>query len=87
MGQRRRDSGCAKIAPVSVDRTKQRGRGHTEGSPEQLTARRSLPWHWTGHGRDGGRRIGSGRRGAVVELPTHVGRARERARGFGRGRK
>jgi hypothetical protein len=34
MGQRQWDSGCAKIAPLSADRTRQRGRGHTEGCPE-----------------------------------------------------
>jgi hypothetical protein len=82
-----RDSSCAKIAPVSADQTKQRVRGHTKGCPEQLTTRRSSPWHWTGRGRDGGRRTGSGRRRAVAELPVRVGRARERARGFGKGRK
>jgi hypothetical protein len=49
--QRRRDSGCVKIAPVSANRTKQRGRGHIEGCPEQLTARQSSPWHWTGRTR------------------------------------
>jgi hypothetical protein len=86
-GRRWRDSGYAKIAPVSVDRTKHRGRGHTEGCPEQLTARRSSPWHWTRRGRDIGHRTGSGRRQAVAELLARVGRARERARGFGRRRK
>jgi hypothetical protein len=79
-----RGSGCVKIAPVSADRTKQRGRGNIEGCPEQLTARWSSPWYWTGHGRDGGRKTGSGRRRAVVELPARVGRARERARESGR---
>jgi hypothetical protein len=44
-GRRRRGSGCTKIAPVSADRTQQRGKGHTEGCPEQLTVRRSSPWH------------------------------------------
>jgi hypothetical protein len=87
MGQRRWGFGYAKIAPVSADRTQQKGKGHTEGCPKQLTARRSSPWHWAGRGRDGGRRTGSGRRRAVAELPAFVGRARERARGFGRGRK
>jgi hypothetical protein len=77
-GRRQRDSGCVKVAPVSVDQTKQRGRGHTEGCPEQLTVRWSSPWHWTGHGHDGGRRTSSGRRRAVAELPACVGRARER---------
>jgi hypothetical protein len=86
-GRRRWDSGCAKIDPVSVYRTKQRGRGRTEGCPEQLIVRRSSPWHWTGRGRDGGRRTGIGRRWAVVELPARVGRARERARESSRGRK
>jgi hypothetical protein len=81
----RRGNGCAKIAPVSVDRTRQRGRGRTEGCPEQLTVRRSSPWHWTGRRRDGGRRTGNSRRRAVAELPARVGRARERPRGFGRG--
>jgi hypothetical protein len=84
-GRRRRDSGCAKTALVSTDRTKQRVRGCTEGCPEQLTVRRSSPWHWTGHGRDGGHKTGSSRRRAVAELPTRMGRARERAREFGRG--
>jgi hypothetical protein len=86
-GRRRRGSGCAKIAPVSADRTRQRGRGRTEGCPEQLTVRRSSPWHWTRRGRDGGCRTGNGRRRAVAELPACVGRARERARESGRGRK
>jgi hypothetical protein len=79
-GRRQRDSGCAKVALVSMDQTKQRGRGHTEGCPEQLTVRWSSPWHWTGHGHDGGRRTSSGRRRAVAELPARVGRARERGR-------
>jgi hypothetical protein len=61
-GRRRWDFGCANIAPVSADWTKQRGRGHTKGCPEQLTVRRSSPWHWTGHRRDGGHETGSGRR-------------------------
>jgi hypothetical protein len=87
MGRQRQGSGCVKIAPVSVDWMQQRGRGYTEGCPEQLTARRSSPWHLTGRERDGDHRTGSGRRRAVAELPTRVGRARERARGFGRGRK
>jgi hypothetical protein len=87
MGRRRRGSGCAKIAPMSTDRTQQRGKGHTEGYPEQLTVRRSSPWHWTGHGRDGGHRTGNGRRWAVAELPARMGRAREGARGLDRGRK
>jgi hypothetical protein len=43
MGRRRRGSGCARIAPVSADRTKQRGEGHTEGCPEQLIARQNSP--------------------------------------------
>jgi hypothetical protein len=85
-GRRRRDSGRAKIAPVSVDQTQQRGKGHNEGCPEQLIVRRSSAWHWTGRGHDGGRRIGSGQRRAEAELSARVGRARERARGFGRGR-
>jgi hypothetical protein len=42
-GRRRRGSGCARIAPVSADRTKQRGEGHTQGCLEQLTARRNSP--------------------------------------------
>jgi hypothetical protein len=71
---------------VSVDRTQQRGKGHTEGCPEQLTVRRISPWHWTVR-RDDGHKPGSGRRWAVAELPARVGRARERARGLGRGRK
>jgi hypothetical protein len=31
-------------------------------------ARRSLPWHWTGHGRNGGHRTGGGRRRTVAEV-------------------
>jgi hypothetical protein len=58
-GRRQRGSSCAKIAPVSADRTQQRGKGHIEGCPEQLTVRRSSLWHWTGRGHDGGRRTGS----------------------------
>jgi hypothetical protein len=54
--------------------------GHTKGCPEQLTVRRSSPWHWTGHGSDGSHGTGSGRRGAVVWLPARVGRARETGR-------
>jgi hypothetical protein len=72
---------------VSVDRTQQGKKWHTEGCPEQLTVRRSSPWHWTGHGRDSGHGTGSGRRRAVTELPARVGRARERARELDRGRK
>jgi hypothetical protein len=87
MGRRRRGSGCAKIALLSVDRTNQRGEGHTEGCPEQLTARRNSPWHGTGHKRDSDRKTGISRRRTVAELSLCVGRARERARGFCRGRK
>jgi hypothetical protein len=72
---------------VSADRTQQGGKGHTEGCPEQLAVRRSLPGHWTGHERDGGHGTGSGRQRAVVELPARVGRARERARELSRRRK
>jgi hypothetical protein len=86
-GRRRWGSGCARIAPVSADRTNQREKGHTEGCPEQLTARRNSLWHGTGHRRDDDRRTGSSRRWAVAELSARMGRARERARGFGRGRK
>jgi hypothetical protein len=86
-GRRQRGFGCARIAPVSADRTNQRGEGHTDGCPEQLTARRNLPWHGTGHRRDGDRRTGSSRRRAVMELSARADRARERARGFGIGRK
>jgi hypothetical protein len=71
------DSGCARNAPVSADWTQQGERGHAEGCPEQLTVRRSSPWHWTGHGRDDGHGTSSGRRRAVAELPVGVGRARE----------
>jgi hypothetical protein len=77
-GRRQRGSGCAKAALVSVEPTQQGGRGHIEGCPEQLTVRRSSPWHWTGHGRDGGHGTCSGRRRALAELSTRVGRARER---------
>jgi hypothetical protein len=87
MGRQRRGSGCARIAPVSAGRTKQRGEGRTEGCPEQLTARRNSPWHGTGRGRDGGRKTGNSRRREVEELSARVGRARERVRGFGRGHK
>jgi hypothetical protein len=82
-GRWRRGSGCARIAPVSAGRMNQRGEGHTEGCPEQLTARRNSPWHGTGRGRDDDRRTGSNRRRAVAELSARVGRARERSRGFG----
>jgi hypothetical protein len=74
-GRQRQGSSCAKTAPVSVDPTQQGGRGHTEGCPEQLTVWRSSPWHWTGHGRDGGHGIGIGRRRAVAELPARVGQS------------
>jgi hypothetical protein len=49
-GRRRRGDGCTKIALVSANRTQQRGKGHTKGCPEQLTVRRSSPWHCTGRG-------------------------------------
>jgi hypothetical protein len=42
-GRRRRGSGYTRIAPMSTDRTNQRGEGHTKGCPEQLTARRNSP--------------------------------------------
>jgi hypothetical protein len=50
-------------------------------------ARRSSPWHWTGHGRNGGHGTGGGRRRAVAELLVRAGKVRERARELGRGRK
>jgi hypothetical protein len=82
-GRRRWGSGCARITLVSTDQTNPRGEGHTEGCPEQLTARRSLRRQMTGRGRDGDRRTGSSRRRVVVEFSACVARARERARGFG----
>jgi hypothetical protein len=60
-GRRWRSSGCARTAPVSAGRAKQRGGGHTEGCPEQLMARRNSPRQRTGRGRDGDRRTGSDR--------------------------
>jgi hypothetical protein len=85
--RRWRSSVCARITPVSAGRLNQGGKGHTEGCPEQLTVRRSSPWHWTGRERDGGRRTGGDRRRAIAGLSARVGRARERARELGRGRK
>jgi hypothetical protein len=41
----------------------------------------------TGHRRDGDRRTGSSRWRAMAELSAHMGRARERVWGFGRGHK
>jgi hypothetical protein len=70
-----------------MGRLNQGGKGHTEGCPEQLTVRRSSPWHWTGRERDGGPRTGDGRRLAVAGLSARMGRARERASESGRGRK
>ena len=72
---------------MSADWTQQGGKGHTEGCPEQLTVRRSSPWHWTGHGRNGSHRTDGGHRRAVAELSVCAGRASERARELGRGRK
>jgi hypothetical protein len=42
-GQRRRLFGCARSAPVSTDRTNQRGKGRTEGCPELRVMRQNLP--------------------------------------------
>jgi hypothetical protein len=86
-GRRWRTPAAQENAPVSVDRTQQGGRGHIEGCPEQLTVRQSSPWHWTGHGHNGGHGTGGGRRQTVAELSVCAGRARERARELGRGRK
>jgi hypothetical protein len=61
-GRRWRSSGCARTAPMSAGQANQRGGGHTEGCPEQLTARRNSPRQRTGRGRDGDHRTGSGRR-------------------------
>jgi hypothetical protein len=82
-GRLRQGSDCARIALVSADRMNQRGEGHTELCPEQLTARRNSQWHGTRRGLDGDRRTGSSRRRAGAELCARVGKARERARGFG----
>jgi hypothetical protein len=60
-GRRWRSSSCARTTPVSAGQTNLRGGGHTEGCPEQLTARQNSPRQRTGHGRDGDRRTGSGR--------------------------
>jgi hypothetical protein len=79
-GRRQRGSGCAKIAPVSADRTQQRGKGHTEGCPEQLTVRQSSPWHWTGYGCNSGHRTGSGRGGGGGAPCTRGQSERERER-------
>jgi hypothetical protein len=86
-GRRRRGSDCARTAPVSVDRVQHGGRGHTEGCPELLTARRSSPWHWTGHRRNSSHETGGGHRRAVAELSVRASRARERVRELGKGRK
>jgi hypothetical protein len=74
-GQRRRSSGCTRTTPVSADQTDRRGGGHTEGCPEKLMARRSLPWLWTGHGRNGGHGTGGGRRWAVEEVLSSHGQS------------
>ena len=74
---------CGECGPDKTEREE----GHTKGCPKWLTARRNSPWHRTGHRRDGDRRTGSSRQRAVAELSARVGRVRERARGFGRGRK
>jgi hypothetical protein len=78
MGQRRRhrdatgrwwqSSGCARTTLVSAGRLNQGGKGHTEGCPEKLTARRSSPWHWTGRGRNDDHGRGDGRRWAMAEV-------------------
>jgi hypothetical protein len=81
------DSGCARKRSGERGTEARGGKGHTEGCPEQLTERRSSPWHWTGHGRDGSHGTGSGHQRAVAELSARVGRAIERARELGRGRK
>jgi hypothetical protein len=49
--------------------------------------RQSSPWHWKWRERDGVRRTGGDRRGAVAGLSARVDRARERARELGRGHK
>jgi hypothetical protein len=58
-GRRWWSSDCTGGTPLSADWTQQGGKGHTEGCPERLTVRRSSPWHWTGHRRNGGHRTGS----------------------------
>jgi hypothetical protein len=85
-GRRWWSSGCARTTPVSTDLTDQRGGGHIEGCAKKLMARRSLPWLWMGHGRNGGHGTGGGRRRAVAEVLDSRGqseregeRARQRA--------
>jgi hypothetical protein len=82
-GRRWRTPAAQENTPVSMDQAWQGGRGHTEGCPEQLTARRSSLWHWTGHERNDDHRTGGGHRRAVAELSVCGGRARERGEGAG----
>jgi hypothetical protein len=87
-GRRWRSSGYARTTPVSAGQLNQGWKGHTEGCPEKLTARRSSLWHYTGRGRNGGHGTGEGRRRAVAEVLCSRGQSeRERARELGRGRK
>jgi hypothetical protein len=68
MGRLWWSSGCARTTPVSAGWLNQGGKGHTEGCPEKLTARRSSPWHWTGRERNGSHGTGGGRQRAVVQV-------------------
>jgi hypothetical protein len=67
-GRRWRSSGYARTTPVSAGQLNQGWKGHTEGCPEKLTARRSSLWHYTGRGRNGDHGTGEGRRWAVAEV-------------------
>jgi hypothetical protein len=84
-GRRWRSAGCARTTPVSADRTDQRGGGHTKGCLEKLKARRSLPWLWTGHGRNGGHGTGGGLRWAVAEVLGSRGQSEREGERAGQG--
>jgi hypothetical protein len=79
-GRRRRFSGYARIAPVSVDWANQRRKGQTKGRPELWVRQRSLPRERAR------RRLNDGHETAVVlgerwlSLAGRVHMAREGAR-------
>jgi hypothetical protein len=83
-GRRQWGSGYARIAPVSADRMKHRGDGHTEGCPEQLIARRNSPFHGNSRWPQNGQQSTAGGDRALC---TRGQSERKRVRGFGRGRK
>jgi hypothetical protein len=76
-------SGCARSAPVSVDRANYGGKRQPEGCPDLRVMRQCLPRPRTRQGLNSGRGMVAVFGERQRSLSSRVRRVREGARGFG----